>query len=92
MLLNVTTLVPVDDKPDNALVAPNCNVAVDAGAMAKVDVLVDVFEVLITPVRSVVPPVTLNVAPKSDEPLLDEVSEIFPDTFKFVTDEAIVPV
>ncbi len=44
-LLNVTLLMPVDDKPDSAVEFASCKVAVVAGITTRLDVLVEVFVV-----------------------------------------------
>jgi hypothetical protein len=42
------------------------------------------------PVTAAVPPVSLNVELNNAAPELEDVSEIFPETFKLVTDEVNV--
>src|SRR3569623_1751982 len=88
VLLKLTELVPVADKPDKAVELTRDNVPVLAGTTAIVDVLPAELVVWNAPVSVVVPPVTLNVELYVYEPEVDEVIDIFHVTLKLVRDDA----
>lgn len=84
VLLNVTVLVPSDDKPDKAVALVSCNVAL---VTAILEVLPAVLVVWKYPGNKTVPLVILKVALSASVLATCDVRVMFPLSVRFVTDE-----